>query len=277
MTNQDFIKTMKKEYEKRSADKKSNISVNLVYSFLKECEDLLILDFIKIHYNDADIAEIIENIKEKFTKLLSKSGLTFNDEKCDLFLSKFPSMRESIFGSARRILEGDPASNSIEEIVLTYPGFSAIMAYRIANTLYQMGLNYIARIITEKAHKETGIDINPGATIGENFFIDHGTGIVIGETAVIGNNVKLYQGVTIGAKSLEKGSFLKGCRRHPTIGDEVTIYSNATILGGDTHIGNGSTIGANVFLTTSIPSNTFVYLSDTGIKIVPKQTKVKHN
>ncbi len=274
MNIQNLIEEMKKEYQKREADKKSNVSLPLVYSFYESCEKLITLDFIKIDYKEEDIARIIENIKEKLSELLIESGNENVEGECERFLSLLPSIRELVFGSADSILDGDPASNSIEEIVRCYPGFSAILHYRIAHPLYLIGMKQVARIISEKAHKETGIDISPGATIGKRLFIDHGTGIVIGETAIIGDNVKLYQGVTIGAKSLSRGKFLKGNRRHPTIEDNVTIYSNASILGGNTIIGKGVTIGANVYLTASIEKGSVVYLCDSGIKIVTKQERM---
>ena len=153
---------------------------------------------------------------------------------------------------------GDPAANSREEIIFSYPGLFAIFVYRYAHVLYQMKVPFIPRIMTEYAHGETGIDINPGANIGEYFFIDHGTGIVIGETTDIGNNVKIYQGVTLGALSTRKGQQLSGIKRHPTIEDNVVIYANTTILGGETIIGANSVVAGNTFVTKSIPANTKV-------------------
>ena len=150
--------------------------------------------------------------------------------------------------------ESDPAANNLDEIKITYPGFKAITFYRIANVLYKNNLRSEARIITEHAHFLTGIDINPGATIGTPFFIDHGTGVVIGETSIIGNFVRLYQGVTLGALSPEKGQSIKGVKRHPTVGDNVTIYAGASIL-GDISIGNNCTIGGGVFLLDTIGDN----------------------
>jgi serine O-acetyltransferase len=161
------------------------------------------------------------------------------------------------------IYEGDPAAKTRAEVILCYPGFYAIMIYRMAHELYTLGVPYIPRIMTEYAHEKTGIDINPGAKIGEYFCIDHGTGIVIGETAVIGSHVKLYQGVTIGAKSFakdENGNPVKGGKRHPNIGSHVVIYANATILGGDTTIGDYCTVGGNVWLVDSLaPGSTIIH------------------
>ncbi len=157
--------------------------------------------------------------------------------------------------------DGDPAARDKVEIMLAYPGFEAISIFRLAHMMFQMGIPYVPRIMTEYAHNHTGIDIHPGATIGKYFFIDHGTGVVIGETTVIGEHVKLYQGVTLGAKSFpigEDGKPVKGIDRHPKIGNNVVIYAGATILGGDTHIGDNSTIGGNVWLTHSVPANSTI-------------------
>ena len=153
---------------------------------------------------------------------------------------------------------GDPAAHSVDEVILSYPGFYAVFVHRIANFLFRENVPMISRIMSEHAHNVTGIDIHPGATIGEYFFIDHGTGVVIGETATIGNNVKIYQGVTLGALSTRSGQKLKGSKRHPTIEDNVTIYAGATILGGETVVGKNSTIGGNVFVVESIPEGSRV-------------------
>ena len=174
----------------------------------------------------------------------------------DHFFKILPAVYDALLKDAASIAKHDPAATSAEEVVVAYPGFYAIAVYRLAHELYKLGVKTIPRLFTEYAHRETGIDIHPGATIGEGFFIDHGTGIVIGETAVIGNNVKIYQGVTIGAL-LSTGE--KTAKRHPTIEDEVIIYAGATILGGNTVIGKGTTIGGNVWLTESVAANSFVY------------------
>ncbi len=174
------------------------------------------------------------------------------------FLRKLPDIREYLEEDLEASLEGDPAAQSFDEIILAYPGLYAITVNRIAHELFLLGVPLIPRIMTEHAHSRTGIDIHPGATIGHHFFIDHGTGIVVGETTVIGDNVKIYQGVTLGALSTRGGQQLRGVRRHPTIEDNVTIYSGASILGGDTVIGHDAVIGSNAFITTSIPAGTRV-------------------
>ena len=177
-------------------------------------------------------------------------------------LDEIPKIKEKLVKDVIALYEGDPAARSPEEIILSYPGFYAISIYRLAHEFYVRKIPYIARLMTEFAHEKTGIDIHAGATIGEYFFIDHGTGIVIGETTTIGERVKIYQGVTLGAKSFElddDGNPVKGTKRHPDIGDNVVIYANATILGGNTKIGNGCVIGGNVWLTHSVPDGQVVY------------------
>lgn len=168
------------------------------------------------------------------------------------FLDRLDVIREYLHTDIEAAYDGDPAAYSTDEIIFSYPGVFAITVYRIAHELWLLGVPMIPRIMTEYAHSSTGIDIHPGASIGKYFFIDHGTGIVIGETTQIGDNVKIYQGVTLGALSTRKGQELKGVKRHPTIGDNVTIYSGTTILGGDTVIGNDATIGGNAFIISSV-------------------------
>jgi serine O-acetyltransferase len=168
-----------------------------------------------------------------------------------------PELRRKLSDDVRAAYAGDPAAKNVEEIIFSYPSLEAIVAYRIANRLWHADVPMIPRIITEHAHSRTGVDISPGATIGERFFIDHGTGGVVGETTVLGNDVKLYQGVTLGALSVPRRDDQK--KRHPTLEDSVTIYAGATILGGDTVIGKGSVIGGNVWLTSSVPPGTKVF------------------
>jgi len=174
------------------------------------------------------------------------------------FINRIPEVRAMVQTDVEAAYEGDPAATSMDEIIFCYPGLFAITVYRLAHVLYELRVPMIPRIMTEYAHGTTGIDIHPGATVGEYFFIDHGTGIVIGETTVIGQRVKIYQGVTLGGLSTRGGQLLRGVKRHPTIEDNVTIYANASILGGNTVIGRDSVIGANAFITHSIPACTTV-------------------
>lgn len=189
----------------------------------------------------------------------NEAELLSEGEKISLqFFEKLPEVRRLTQTDLDAAYDGDPAAFNKPEIIFSYPGQFAIMVNRIAHELHLLGVPIIPRIMTEYAHTKTGIDIHPGATLGEYFFIDHGTGIVIGETAEIGNNVKIYQGVTIGALSTREGQKLHGKKRHPTIEDNVTIYAGASILGGDTVIGHDSVVGANAFITSSVPCNSKV-------------------
>jgi serine O-acetyltransferase len=173
------------------------------------------------------------------------------------FFQTLPEIHRQLMIDATAIERGDPAAESVDEVILAYPGFLAIAVYRIAHRFSDLGVPLLPRVLTEWAHERTGIDIHPGATLGHPVVIDHGTGIVVGETAVLGNNVKLYQGVTLGALSVAKS--LASTKRHPTIEDNVVIYANATILGGETVIGRGSVIGGNVWITESVPPDSIVY------------------
>jgi serine O-acetyltransferase len=183
-----------------------------------------------------------------------------SDAITDRFLSRLPTLRQQVRLDLRAAYEGDPAASGVDEILACYPGMYAITVYRIAHALLLEGAKVIPRMMTEIAHQRTGIDIHPGAEIGASFFIDHGTGVVIGETTVIGERVRIYQGVTLGALSVPQGETRPetGTRRHPMIEDEVVIYANATILGGDTVIGKGAVIGGNAFVTTSVGAGTRV-------------------
>ena len=174
---------------------------------------------------------------------------------CGYFMSRIPELQEMLLKDVQAAYEGDPAAQSKEEIIFSYPGFYAIFVYRVAHELYVKKVPLIPRIMTEHAHAQTGVDINAGAQIGEYFFIDHATGVVIGETTQIGDHVKIYQGVTLGALSTRGGQRLSGKKRHPTIGDNVTIYSNASVLGGETVVGAGTIIGGSAFVTESTPEN----------------------
>lgn len=184
-------------------------------------------------------------------------------------MRRLPHIRQRLIKDVEAAYDGDPAALTFAEVVLAYPGLVAITSHRIAHELYLLGVPVVPRLMSEYTHTKTGIDIHPGATIGDRFFIDHGTGVVIGETTEIGNNVKLYQGVTLGAKSFpldEQGNPIKHIKRHPTIEDDVVVYAGATILGGDTVIGKGSTVGGNVFLLRSVPPGTTVVQKSVGLE-----------
>lgn len=193
-----------------------------------------------------------------------------NEEVIRDFYLALPELYRVMKTDIQATMDGDPAAKSEFEIIRSYPGFFAMAIYRIAHQLLLLGVPLVPRILTEFVHGETGIDIHPGAIIGEYLFIDHGTGIVIGETTVIGNHVKLYQGVTLGALSVEK--YMANTKRHPTIGDHVIIYSGATILGGETLIGEHSIVGGNVWLTKSIPANSIVY-HQSAMKVITQENK----
>lgn len=209
----------------------------------------------------------VTELENTFDKLkIELVSLLYHTRSCDRsnekniadhFFRKLPQVYDELLLDIDAFVDGDPAAMSVFEVIRSYPGFYAIFIYRIAHHLYIQGVPLIPRILSEYAHSKTGIDIHPAAMIGKSFFIDHGTGVVIGETSKIGNNVKIYQGVTLGALSIDKK--LAGIKRHPTVEDNVIIYSGATILGGETVIGNGSIVGGNVWLTTSVPSGTKVY------------------
>jgi serine O-acetyltransferase len=194
------------------------------------------------------------------------------------FLERIPGIRDDLTLDAQAAYDGDPAAKCIAEIIYCYPGFYAITVYRIAHTLHALGVPLMPRIMSEHAHEVTGTDIHPGAEIGRSFFIDHATGVVIGETTSIGDNVKIYQGVTLGALSFpkdERGRVIKGIKRHPTIEDNVTIYANATILGGDTVIGKGVTVAGNTFVTRSVDSDSLVASEAPKLKVRGKKKKKK--
>lgn len=222
--------------------------------------------------------ETLEIIKDILHELILKSYSWSTDSiplteknahKTTTKLLQFlPELRQLALEDAHAIFEGDPAAKSIPEIILAYPGLHAMLIYRIAHTLYLENIPIIPRLMSEIAHSQTGIDIHPGATIGKSMFIDHGTGIVIGETAIIGDFVKLYQGVTLGAFSVSKNT--QG-RRHPKLGNHVTVYARSTILGGNTEIGDHCVIGGNVWLTQSLPPRTTIYLSSDFKQIIKEQ------
>lgn len=214
--------------------------------------------------NKTCLFELFLSIKRQISAALALDGecrAVDTEELSYDIIERLPAIQQMLYTDVEALYEGDPAARGREEILLSYPGFFATAVYRIAHEFYLRKIPYLPRMMTEYAHAKTGIDIHPGATVGAYFFIDHGTGIVIGETTVIGDRVKLYQGVTLGAKSFEldgDGNPVKGIKRHPNIGNGVIIYANATILGGTTTVGDGSVIGGNVWLTHSVAAGTVV-------------------
>lgn len=216
--------------------------------------------------SEADALVHLENFQKRLTQgLVALAPLkaelaTQAASIAEAFLSELPQLARLMDLDAEAAYQGDPAAYSLEEVVVSYPGFYAIAIYRLAHALHQRGVPLLPRLMAEYAHERTGIDLHPGATIGESFFIDHGTGVVIGETSHIGKNVKIYQGVTLGALSVKKR--LQTIKRHPTIEDDVVIYANATILGGETVVGRGSVIGGNVWLTQSVAAQSKIFLHD---------------
>ena len=189
------------------------------------------------------------------------------DAAAEQFLAELAPIQRMLLKDVQAAFDGDPAATSYEEIVLCYPGFYAIFVHRLAHALYRIGVPLIPRLMSEYAHGQTGVDIAPGASIGEYFFIDHATGVVIGETTIIGSHCKLYQGVTLGALSTRKGQALRGVKRHPTLEDYVTVYSNASVLGGETVIGEGTIIGGSAFVCQSTPKNARVSVKNQEVTI----------
>jgi serine O-acetyltransferase len=235
--------------------------------FINGLFHLLFTPYHGCYANENEVEIAFEKLELQFIHLL-ETTIASDEERDQLrqrFFHKLPELYQGCLKDAEAILQFDPAAFSLEEILITYPGFFATAVYRIAHWLWELKVPVLPRLFTEFAHRQTGIDIHPGAEIGEAFAIDHGTGIVIGETAVIGNSVKIYQGVTLGALNVAKSNANK--KRHPTIQDHVVIYSGATILGGETVVGSNSIIGGNVWLTYSVPAHSVVYqLSEVKIR-----------
>ena len=241
-----------------------------VIKIIKKIQHLMFPDYFRLSEDEGKSREQVLEEVFLLLKVQLTASYSFFDEDTVVdtesiayeIIELLPSIKCRLLKDVMALYEGDPAARSPEEIILSYPGFYAISIYRIAHEFYVRKIPYISRLMTEFAHEKTGIDIHAGATIGEYFFIDHGTGIVIGETTTIGDRVKIYQGVTLGAKSFElddDGNPIKGIKRHPDIGNGVVIYANATILGGNTKIGDGCVIGGNVWLTRSVPAGEVVY------------------
>ncbi|MFS4468329.1 serine O-acetyltransferase EpsC [Maribacter sp. 2210JD10-5] len=233
---------------------------NLRFRLKKEVEQFTDLLYYTLFDIETPVADNLSELQQRFDSLVNLACWE-SEKPCkkvwENYVEKLPGILESLNLDAEATVNCDPASLSIEEVYMAYPGFYAIAIYRLAHELYTIGFPLVPRLMTEYAHRQTGVDINPGAQIGKSFHIDHGTGVVIGETAIIKNDVKLYQGVTLGGHFVAK--HLQQTKRHPTIEDNVTIYANATILGGDTIIGAHSTIGGNAWLTASVPPHSTVF------------------
>ena len=233
--------------------------------------------YVGYHLNDL-FDRLCSQVKIAFTYYCESGDGEDNHalEVTNRFFESLPHIQQMLLKDVQAGFDGDPAAKSKEEIIFSYPGLFAIYVYRLAHVLYLENVPFIPRMMTEHAHSRTGIDINPGAEIGEYFFIDHGTGVVIGETTKIGSNVKLYQGVTLGALSTRMGQALANIKRHPTIEDNVTIYANSTVLGGDTIIGANSIVAGNTFITSSVPAGTRVSTKNPELVIrPPKEEKTE--
>lgn len=256
MSSKNFINTLFEQHQKSA---KSFPDKGLAVDFVNGLFEFLFIPQSQKKHSAFEMARALESFKSHLSTLIY--DVIGDGEKAQeitrLFFDEMPEVYEALLKDAEAILQFDPAAESIEEVLLAYPGFYATAVYRLSNILWKQGVKILPRVFAEYAHSKTGIDIHPGATIGSSFFIDHGTGVVIGETAVIGNHVKIYQGVTLGALSVNKDQAKS--KRHPTIEDNVVIYSGATILGGDTVIGENSVIGGNVWLTNSVLPQSIVY------------------
>jgi serine O-acetyltransferase len=259
MNNSEFVSRLFKTHDHFACNLPSR---HRAQEFIEELLSILFPHFLNQKYtNEADIADHLTELRDDLIALLrpmeSLPGTHSPADVATTFFEQLPGIYDMMLNDADAIHRGDPAAISVDEVILTYPGFFAIAIYRISHALCSLGVRLLPRVFTEFVHEKTGIDIHPGAQIGQSFCIDHGTGIVIGETTKIGDNVKVYQGVTLGALSVDK-NFAR-TKRHPTIEDNVVIYANATILGGDTIIGHDSIIGGNVWITESVPPHTRVY------------------
>lgn len=267
-----------------SINTRNRVNKNIIIDILEEIRCVIFPGFFEIKNLNRDsieyhVGELLEDIQYRLKKQVTRA-LYHTDEKdireadvqrraeeiVKAFLQRIPHLRQILATDVQAAYDGDPAAFNTDEVIFSYPGVFAITVNRIAHELHVLGVPLIPRMMTEYAHSLTGIDIHPGATIGEYFFIDHGTGVVIGETTEIGKCVKIYQGVTLGALSTRGGQSLRSKKRHPTLEDNVTVYSGASILGGETVIGEGASIGSNAFITSSVPAGTRVSIKNPELK-----------
>lgn len=291
MSTENIIDDILKSYDKydtiQSIDSKKSLNKKVLIQITETLRNILFPGFFTENQNNREYIKYILGEQLEFVQYHLKKQTVNALCSCDSyksceeevlmekaaelvnqFMSKLTKIRDYLYTDVEAAYNGDPAAYSRKEIIFSYPGLFTISIYRIAHELFLLKIPMIPRIMTEYAHGLTGIDIHPGATIGKYFFIDHGTGIVIGETTVIGDNVKIYQGVTLGALSTRKGQLLKGVKRHPTLKDNVTVYSGTSILGGDTVIGKDATIGGNAFITSSVPDGTKVSVKNPELQFV---------
>lgn len=267
----DMLKSYQKHEIITNVDAQSQLNKELILDILELLQQLIYPGYFEIrnlkHASiEYHVGEIMENVHYHLAKQVSRV-MDDGDGVTERFLEDLPAIRAMLATDVQAAYDGDPAAFNTDEVILSYPGIYAITVNRIAHGLHMLGVPLIPRMMTEHAHSVTGIDIHPGATIGERFFIDHGTGVVIGETTILGNDVKIYQGVTLGALSTRGGQCLRDVKRHPTIEDNVTVYSGASILGGQTIVGRGAVIGSNAFVTSSVPANTRVSIKNPELQL----------
>lgn len=276
----EILQSYKRYPETCSIGTRNRLNKDMIIDLLEEIRSVVFPGFFESKNLNRDsieyhVGEVLEDIHYRLKKQVTKALYHTSDrevreedaqqeaeEIVKTFLNRIPALREVLVTDVKAAYDGDPAAFNTDEVIFSYPGVFAITVNRIAHELHVLGVPLIPRIMTEHAHNLTGIDIHPGAVIGNYFFIDHGTGVVIGETTEIGNGVKIYQGVTLGALSTRGGQNLRSTKRHPTLEDNVTVYSGASILGGETVIGEGATIGSNAFITSSVPEGTKVSIKN---------------
>lgn len=288
----EILDSYRKYPETCNVDTKNRLNKDAIIDILQEIRYVVFPGFFEAkqlnsHSIEYHLGELLEDIQYRLKKqivkalqhtedgqpILKEEAQARSEEMVIAFMKRIPSLREILATDVQAAYDGDPAAYNTDEVIFSYPGLFAISVNRIAHELHLLGVPMIPRIMTEYAHSLTGIDIHPGATIGSYFFIDHGTGVVIGETTEIGKHVKIYQGVTLGALSTRGGQSLRHAKRHPTLEDNVTVYSGASILGGETVIGEGAIIGSNAFITSSVPSKTRVSIKNPELQFKDRSGK----
>lgn len=297
---ENLVGTLMESYEKYpetvNVDQTNRLNRELIVAILEQVRYVLFpgyfekkqLTSVSLQFHIGELLEDINyNLSRQIVRALQHSvnesvaQMTYDELKAEAeriseeFIHRLPALRDVLATDIHAAYDGDPAAYNTDETIFSYPGVYAITVNRIAHELFVLGVPMIPRIMTEHAHSLTGIDIHPGATIGSYFFIDHGTGVVIGETTVIGRGAKIYQGVTLGGLSTRGGQSLRNSKRHPTLGDNVTVYSGASILGGETIIGDGAVIGSNAFITSSVPAGTRVTIRNPELQYKNREKKTK--